>query len=320
MSRSPAPLLDSDDPISKHLAAPVISYEGSVTEPDESALYIFPGIGTLQPGGPPKTRQNRVYSLAPSAAAINSNGFTIPSIAVVNHHALSPLSRILVFRSSRYTAGPLSEFVIDSQTLAPASPAITVLGVPVSLAASGSVVVIGSSTTRLSRANRPIQSAIFTIDGATYAAVPSSAFAFAGQTLTPGGAITVSGTPIFYPSNGHAVVLGISTHSFATATTSAFSTPIITLGGSTYTADSRSAFDIGGHSLTKDDVFTVSGVPLSYTDSSVNVVGGTATETLEGIIMSGFGNGAVVEGKAHRRPLLIPACSLIVVISDLLLV
>ncbi|KAL2038672.1 hypothetical protein N7G274_008430 [Stereocaulon virgatum] len=52
---------------------------------------------------------------------------------------------------------------------------------------------------------------VLTFDSSTYTADPSSDFVIAGQTLTPGSGVTVSGTPIYYAAAGMDVAVGSST-------------------------------------------------------------------------------------------------------------
>lgn len=59
------------------VASPVI-YEGAKIWPDAYSRYEIPGIGQLVPGGTPIIAEGVVYSMAPSATAIISNGEIIP--------------------------------------------------------------------------------------------------------------------------------------------------------------------------------------------------------------------------------------------------
>ena len=72
----------SDDPQpaspNKAAAALAISYAGTTMHPDSSSQYNLPGVGNISPGGLPMTTNKVVYSMAPSAAALVSNGVNIP--------------------------------------------------------------------------------------------------------------------------------------------------------------------------------------------------------------------------------------------------
>lgn len=85
---------------------------------------------------------------------------------------------------------------------------------------------------------------IITFDGSIFTADASSDFTINGQTLSPGGNVDVSETPISYPLGGTAVVVGTSTEPFSFATVTGADTPTITFDGSTYTADAYSDFSL----------------------------------------------------------------------------
>ena len=287
---SPA-VQNQDLSLETNAAAPIVSFAGSEIRPDESNRYDFPGIGTIQPGGSPVTKNSVVFSLLPCATAVISNGAIIPITPVAIQPVTSPKPYILAFGSSSFTADSLSNFIIDSQTLIPSSPSITVFGTPVSLAPGGSVAVIGSSTTRLDQGDVPTIVPVLTLNGAAFTATSSAAFVIAGQTLTPGGSITISGTPVIYPSTGNAVIVGTSTQEFSSATIAASFSSIFTFAGQIYTADNSMDFEIGDQTLTKGGSITISGTPISYASGGGDVVVGTETEALGSVIANGFGNG-----------------------------
>ena len=134
---------------------------------------------------------------------------------------------------------------------------------------------------------------IITFDGSTFTADAASDFTINGQTLTPGGNIDISGTPISYPLAGTAVVIGTSTEPFSFATITGADIPTITLDGRPYTADASSDFVIDGQTLAPGGVITVNGTPVSYIVAGTDVVIGTSTEAvgMGNLIMSGLGNG-----------------------------
>ena len=340
-------------------AAVAISYAGSSIYPDTSSYYNVPQVGRLSPGGSPVTTNNVVYSLAPSANALVSNGQRIAlttfaaavpnankqaaavaltfggatytadsssnivvagqtvvpgapaivvsstpisiapgvNVAVVGGttQSLSPVQPTnypkMTFAGETYTANSDSAIIIQGQTLAPGSSAITILGTPISLAPGASLAVIAGQTQSLSPAtvsSRPV----LTLGASTYTANAASAFVIAGQTLSPGGILTVSGTPISLAPSASVAVIAGSTQPLA-LTPAPTEPPTFTFNGSTYTASPASAFVIGGQTLTEGGVVTVAGTPISYGSNGADVVVGTSTEAVNigGLIMSGFGNG-----------------------------
>ena len=328
-------------------AGPALSHAGITVQPDATSQYDLPDIGKIRPGGPPITTASVVYSLAPSGSELISNGIpvAISPVAVAPGLAQQPL--VFTIGGKTYTADASSEFLIEGQTLAPGSLAITLSGTPISLAAgasqaivggstvaiypagitpapgagnvpvltfggstysanslgqfvvgkqalspgaaitvsgtqislaaAGNAVVIGSSTELLSP-NGARTAAMLTFDGSTFTADASSEFVIGGQTLTPGGSIEVSGTPISYLAGASAIVIGTKTSPLSFATITSGVRPIITFDGSTYTADASSDFTINGQTLTPGGNIDVSGTPISYPSAGTAVVIGTSTE------------------------------------------
>ena len=409
-------------------AGSALSYAETTVQPDASTQYDLPGIGKVRPGGSPITTASVIYSLAPSGSELISNGIpsAISPVADVSEPAQHPL--VSTVNGKVYTADASSNLMIEGQTLAPGSTAITVSGTPIRLAAGASQAIVGGSTvanypagitpapgagsipaltfagstysadslgqlvveqqtltpgaaitvsgTQISLAapentavigssiellalNGAITTAILTFDGSTFTADASSEFIIGaqtlasggsievsgtpilypagasaitigtnslplsfdtissgvqplitfdgstftadassdftinGQTLTPGGNIDVSGTPISYPSAGTAALIGTSTEPFSFATVTGADTPVITFDGSTYTADASSDFIIDGQTLSPGSVITISGTPVSYAAAATDVVIGTSTEPVGvgNLIMSGLSNG-----------------------------
>ena len=194
-------------------------------------------------------------------------------------------------------SGPSPTFVIDSQTLTP-NGEITVSGITVHLAPGASYAVVGSVTETL--ALTPAAHASYqqlTFGGNTYTASgPSPAFIIASQSLTPNGAITVSGTPIYLPSGASVAVIGRSTQQLAASPSP---NPVkyheITIGSQTYTANSASNFFIGTHTLTPGGVLTINRTPISYLPGATAVVVGSDTQAVATITGGGTSSTATVK-------------------------
>ena len=343
--------------------APVvdISYAGSSITPDTSSHYNIPEIGKLSPGGSPVTTNNVVFSLAPSATALVSNGRTIsvPTFAAAVPGSIKQTAApALTFAGSTYTADSSSHIVVAGQTIIPGGPAVTISNTPVSLAYGASVAIVGGTTQSLypsvptahpettiagetytadsdsaimiqgqtlipgspaiTISNTPISLApgasiaviagqtqslspaaatarpAFTFAGSTYTANVASTFTIQGQTLSPGGVITVSNTPISLATDASFAVVAGSMQSIAPlAPAPTTEPPTFTFNGSTYTAIAGSTFVIAGQTLTEGGVVTVAGTPILYASGGGDVVVGTSTEAvgIGGLIMSGFGGG-----------------------------
>ena len=152
---------------------------------------------TLAPGSTAITLSGTPISLAAGASQAIVGGSTV----VIQPAGITPAPGAghvpaLTFAGSMYSANSLGQYVIGEQTLS-LGAAITVLGTQISLAAAGDAAVIGSSTELLA-INGMRTAAMLTFDGSTFTADASSDFNIGGQTLTPGGSIEVSGTPISY--------------------------------------------------------------------------------------------------------------------------
>ncbi|KAK3178581.1 hypothetical protein OEA41_000718 [Lepraria neglecta] len=211
----------------------------------------------------------------------------------------------LTIGGSTYTANPFGDFFISGQTLTPAGQtlkpggsAITVSHTPVSIAAGGTVAIIGRSSQLLALIATTTEIPVLTFCGSTYIVDATSAFVIDGQTLTKGGTVTVQGTALSFDTRGTDIVIESSTQILGTATITNSEEPTITLGGQIYTENVAGNFLIGGQSLTSGGVITVSGTPISFGQSGTDMVVGTSTEPVElrGWIMSGFGSGAAQTG------------------------
>ena len=252
-------------------APAVLSFAGSSYTADASSHFIINGQ-TLAQGA--AIRVSGTPISLPSGGTIAVIGSSTQSLK--SAPAITPAPAVLSFHGSSYTADASSDFIIDGQTLTPGA-AITVSGTPISLASGGAVAVVGTSTQSL-KSITPAP-AMLSFDGSSYTADASSDFIIAGQTLTPGGVITVSGTRISLPSGGAIAIIGSSTQSLANAAI-VTPAPVLTFDGSTYTADASSDFIIAGQTLTPGGIITISGTPISYDGSGNDVVIGTSTESL----------------------------------------
>lgn len=257
--------IDSENPSAPEVVSP--------NSPDAASTTGNPGI----------------YSLAPAATALYSNGIAVPILDS------PPKPHVFSFEGSRYTADSASKLVIGGQTLQLGVPATTVNDRPPDMTA--------------------VAAPVLTFGGSSYTANLAGGIVVAGQTLAPGSAIILFSTQISLLAGGSKAVVGASTQLLVPAGIT--SAPVIIIGGSTYTAytssnfviegetlisvdgatytaNASSDFVIAGQTLTPGGVITVSGTPVSYAAAGTHVVVGTSTEAvgLGGLIMSGFRTGA----------------------------
>ncbi|KAG8526617.1 uncharacterized protein KY384_008818 [Bacidia gigantensis] len=115
-------------------------------------------------------------------------------------------------------------YVVDGQTVNPGAPAISVSGTPISLDPAGSEAVVGGVTQTLSPMQTPSVSLKPLVFGdQTIRPDAQSRYVIKGQTLTPGGAVTVDDTIVSFAPNGSEVVVGTSTESLNNPSSSASS-------------------------------------------------------------------------------------------------
>lgn len=168
------------------------------------------------------------------------------------------------------TGNAKGDLSISSNTLSSIGPAMTSSNQVISINAKG--VLVGGTTVADTKiqtfepASRIVAPIIF--ESMTFSAHPSD-YVVSGQTLHPGGGITISGTPIRLAPLATALIVG--THTTALATAAAL--PTLTIGSQTLTADRLSHYSINGQLLTPDGAITVVGTPISLTSSPALVIG-----------------------------------------------
>lgn len=158
----------------------------------------------LRPGDSPITVSGTTYSLAPHATAIiidNKTTFLQPSAGFRSVAATTTAS------TNPVLAKP--ELIVGDQTAIAGGPVITVSGIRVSLLPSGTQVLIGTSTEAVPPGGpTPV---ILTIGSQTVTATKAFEYILGSQTVTPGGAVTVSGVLVSLAPDGNDVVVQGST-------------------------------------------------------------------------------------------------------------
>ncbi|KAL6721364.1 hypothetical protein ACLMJK_000467 [Lecanora helva] len=249
-----------------------------VITPNAQGEYII-GSQTLSPGGAITVSGTPVSLASDGAYAVV--GTSTESLS--QQPVTSPLPRLTI-GGQTITPNAQGQYIIGSQTLSPGDE-LTVSGTPVSLAPNGAYALVGTSTEPL---HQPTTSPPpLTLGTQTITPNAQSQYIINGQTLTPGGVLTVSGTPISLAPNDAYAVIGTNTESLTPITTP----PPLTLGTQTITPDTQGRYIIGNQTLTPGGAVTVSGTSISLGPQGTDVVVGTSTEGLGGIIMGGFGGG-----------------------------
>ncbi|KAL8644285.1 MAG: hypothetical protein Q9226_007843, partial [Calogaya cf. arnoldii] len=232
------------------IPTPVVSIFGSIHTLDKSSNLVFEGQ-TLTPGG---------------ALTVSGSVISVPIIAdTVSGQILAQTvtqTPVVSFLGSTYTMDKSSNFVVEGQTITPGG-ALTVSGGVESLP------VIESSP-----AETLVQPPVVTFLGLTYTMDKSSMLVVEGQTITPGGVLTVSGS-----------VVSVPIIESSPAQTS-MRTPVSSVFGSTFTMDMSSNFVLDGQTVKPGGAITVSGSAVSLpSGGSLFVVGGI-TKTLSQAIIT----------------------------------
>ena len=249
-----------------------LTIAGATYTADSASQYVGAGQ-TLTPGGA-ITVSNTPDSLA-IGGAMAVVGTSTQLLATQPPPTEAP---ILTFGGMAYIADASSAFSISSQVLTPRAP-VTISNTPISLVPGGTIAVVGTSSQLLAPMTTPTETPVLTFNGMTYAAEVSSAFTIDGQTLTPGGAIFVSSTPISLAVGGTLAVVETSTQLLALTATFP-EAPILSFQGTANTADASSAFTIDGQPHTKGAVITVNSTPLSLDAEGPAAVIGSSTQIL----------------------------------------
>jgi hypothetical protein len=252
----------------------------SVPSGNSGAQGVVVGSQTIQPGQG-ATINGQLVSVPSAGGNLVVGGSTIAVNGIPNTAAATPPT--LTFGGNTITANPSNGFMVAPGVTASAGgPAVTVGGTTISIAPGGSIGVINGQTQSLT--TNPTSAPILTLGGqAITARVSGSSTAFIiapGQTLTPGGALTVSGTTFSLPARGSAVVVNGKTSALGASSPTAV--PVLSFGAHTITASisgSSTAFIFApGQTLTQGGSIVVSGTTFSLpvTGSAIVINGQTS--------------------------------------------
>jgi hypothetical protein len=248
---------------------------------DSGAGPTFVISGTTLAPGQIRTVDGTVVSLAPSGSFVVVGGST--QILPTAGPGVTAAPEI-TFGGSTITANPgnpgaAPTFVISGTTLAPGQVE-TIDGTVVSLAPSGSFIVIGGSTQTLSTAV-PVVTAPpeIIIGGSTITANTGNSdgrptFIVSGQTLVPGGIITVEGTTISLGPSGSFVVVNGATSTLANPAAAQITAPPLTIGNVVFTAlpGQGTTYVIGTHTLTPGGAITVADTTISLAPGATALI------------------------------------------------
>lgn len=256
-------------------ALPSFTFEKKVITADSASNYVVDGQ-TITPGAPAITISGTPISLDPSTKNVVIGTNTIP----LEQPPPLPLPSFTI-GNQLLTADSASHYIINSQTLTPGAPAITISGTPISLAPSSSYIAIGSTTIPLLDATTTPSPPTIVINGQTITANSASQFLIDGYTLTPGApVVTIDGTPVSVPANAQ---------------------PLLTIPSQAYSVDAAGDIVIASQTLVPGGAaVTLAGETVSEAADRSDVVvasgGVVATEGLAKFIAGALGKAAVSTG------------------------
>ncbi|KAL8723521.1 MAG: hypothetical protein Q9181_007265 [Wetmoreana brouardii] len=170
---------------------------------DTEPVYHVGGH-TLTPGGPAITIDNVPYSLAHSASALVSGTKTL---AIARPAAKLPDIKV---DGGTFTANEVSQYIVDSQTLRPDGPPITIDNIQYSIAPSATALISNGYAVTLTP--DPRNPPVMTIGGKTFSPDTRPRITVQGQELIAGGpTATINNTPFVLAPSGTALIAGSST-------------------------------------------------------------------------------------------------------------
>jgi len=249
------------------------------------AITALPGVGfpiageTLQAGGPAITVDGTRLSLAPGGTALVIGSSTSAITAAAG--AASEIPELTI-GSQTFTANAATQFFLaPGQTLTPGGTAV-ISGTTLSLESGASALVVNGET-RIFGSSSPdsmvtSSPSIIRVDGQAFAANAGGSYLISGQTLAPGGSITVTGSngaqTLSLSPSGNKLVAVVSGHTVTntlsdSAAADATAAPVLTIGGQTFTAlpgsdGANPTYLINGETLSTGEEETVTVAGKTY--------------------------------------------------------
>ncbi|KAI4250314.1 MAG: hypothetical protein LQ352_005381, partial [Teloschistes flavicans] len=253
-------------PLLLPLSLPLITVGGQKLTSNLASQYII-GALTLTPGRPAITIGGTPISLQVSTPALVIGSSIVPLPALP-----TPNNNIVTLGGFDFTQGPDLGLLIGTQTITPGAPAVFISGTPVSLAAAGTALAVGSVTSSI---HIPPGKDDVVLDGFTFTRDQDSNLVIGGQTITPGApAVLVSGTPVSLAAAGTALAVGSTTASIPIPS----SNDVVAIDGFTFTRDQNSHLIIGSQTISPGaPAVTISGTPISLPISGPVVVIASST-------------------------------------------
>lgn len=242
-------------------AAPILTIGSNTVTANPQGQFIV-GSETLNPGDPALTVDGSTLSLGSGGtiAIINGVTQTLANAPVITSPPIITVGSRIVTAT---VIGGTTQVILGGQTLVPGGSAITISGTTYSLPSFGgsTQIVVNGVTSSISPGQilGGANTVLATIRDST------TAFIFGpGQTLTPGGILTISGTTFSMPVSapGSVIVInGVTSTLLSGGQITA--APALTINGKTYSATTRDGtteFVIGqGTTLRPGQAITMDG-------------------------------------------------------------
>lgn len=282
---TPAPNSPTSVP---YTPASVPAVNTPVTPRKSTTLDAAAGIGALLNPGSQQT---------PAQAGSTQPAIQQPTAGTPTQPAAFPLTQnpsptlltpatVIIVGSSSIVANSDSVFVISGQSLS-AGGAVIVGGTSIVLGSAGSagqVAVVGGvtqqvQTVSVAQNGHKAPASIITFGGQAITANSNSAFVVGGQTVAPGSAVIIAGTTVSVLQSGVDVVINGETQTIQ-AGPQPTSSPILTLSGQTYAANSQSAYVIAGQTLAAGKTIVISGTTIALASTGGVAVINGVTQTI----------------------------------------
>ena len=130
------------------LSAPIVIGTSTATANSDGNYMI--GTHALQPTDSHYELQGTTYALDSSKSVLIVNAISTYVVAPAQHASDVHQAATLTINGVTVTPNPASNYVVETQTLKPGGPAITVSGTRISLASNAATVAVGSQTSALS--------------------------------------------------------------------------------------------------------------------------------------------------------------------------
>lgn len=243
----------------------------AITASAISVVYVVGGQ-TVNPGAGAVLVSGTTVSIPTGGDSLFLGSETYRAVS------LQAIPTAVVFTASgeAFTASTKSEaYVINGQTVTPGASAVVVSGITISVPTGGSSISLNGKSYAPSPQTTPT-AVLFTANGkAITASTIAGSYIVAGETVTPGGAVVVSGTTIFVPTGRKSLFLNENAYVQSPQTISA--PMVFTASGEDITASAiDGAHIIAGRTVTPGaSAIVVSGITLSIpTDGRTLIVNG----------------------------------------------